>query len=55
MSTHLLPVRHTAQRSPFTEIREARHQRALVASATVTGIVSVTVASLALVTLGLGA
>ncbi|WIB64712.1 hypothetical protein [Curtobacterium sp. MCBD17_040] len=53
MSTHLLPVRHTAQRSPFTEIREARHQRALVASAT--GIVSVTVASLALVTLGLGA
>jgi hypothetical protein len=55
MSTHLLPTRRPSQRTPFTEVREARHQRALVASATITGLVSVTVAGVALVTVGLGA
>jgi hypothetical protein len=53
MSTHLLT--RTSQRSPFTEVAESRRQRALVASATLTGIVSVTLAAIALVTVGFGA
>jgi hypothetical protein len=53
MSTHLLT--RPAQRSPLTEVSEARHQRALIASATLTGLVSVTVAAIALVTIGFGA
>lgn len=51
MSTHLLT--RPSQRSPFTEVRRARQQRALAASATVTGLVSVTVTALALITIGL--
>ncbi|KQS08282.1 hypothetical protein ASG04_14330 [Curtobacterium sp. Leaf183] len=47
-------VRH-AQRHPFTEVREARHQRALQLSAVVTAIAGVTATALALVTIGLGA
>ncbi|WP_156364077.1 hypothetical protein [Curtobacterium sp. Leaf261] len=54
MSTQLLP-RRTSQRTPFTEVRQSRQLRALIASATITGIVSVTVASLAAVTIWLGA
>ena len=53
MSNNLL-VRH-AQRSPLSEVREARQQRTLESSALITGIVGVTVTALALVTIGLGA
>ncbi|MFZ7087697.1 hypothetical protein [Curtobacterium sp. RRHDQ10] len=54
MSISLLP-RRTAQQSPFTEVHEARTQRALVAVATVTGILSVTAATLAAFSVWLGA
>jgi hypothetical protein len=54
MSTQLLP-RRTAHQSPFTEVREARTQRALVATATLTGILSVTAATLAAISIWLGA
>jgi len=47
-------VRHS-QRHPFSELREARHQRALQISAVVSGIAGVTATALALVTIGLGA
>ena len=44
-----------AQRNPLSEVREARHQRALQTSAIISGIAGVTVAALAFVTIGLGA
>lgn len=47
-------VRHT-QRSPLSEVREARHQRMLQLSAVISGIAGVTATALALVTIGLGA
>lgn len=47
-------VRHS-QRHPFSELREARHQRALQISAVISGIAGVTATALALVTIGLGA
>jgi hypothetical protein len=55
VSTHLIPLRHSAHRNPFTEVRAARQQRVLVASATITGILSVAIAGVALVTVGVGA
>ncbi|KTR02818.1 MAG: hypothetical protein V4737_16225 [Curtobacterium sp.] len=42
-------------RSPFSEVRAARRQRALAVVAVCTGIVSVSVAASAAVVLGLGA
>jgi hypothetical protein len=53
MSTHL--ITRPSQRSPLTEVRAARMQRALQTSAVVSGIVGVTSVALALVTIGLGA
>ncbi|WP_181439628.1 hypothetical protein [Curtobacterium sp. MCBD17_032] len=53
MSNEILIRR--AQRSPFSEVREARHLRALQTSAIVSGIAGVTAAALAFVTIGLGA
>jgi hypothetical protein len=53
MTVNLIP-RH-AQRSPLTEVRASRQQRALQLSAVVTGIVGVTFTALAFVTIGLGA
>ncbi|WIB27573.1 MULTISPECIES: hypothetical protein [unclassified Curtobacterium] len=53
MSNEILVRR--AQRSPLSEVREARHQRALQTSAVVSGIAGVTAAALAFVTVGLGA
>jgi hypothetical protein len=53
VSTHLLT--RPAQRSPLSEVHEARHQRALVVSATLTALLSVTLAAVALVTVGFGA
>ncbi|WP_186317547.1 hypothetical protein [Curtobacterium sp. 9128] len=53
MSNALLH-RH-AQRNPFSEVREARHQRALQLSAVISGIAGVTATALAFVTIGLGA
>ncbi|MCA5923952.1 MULTISPECIES: hypothetical protein [Curtobacterium] len=52
MSTSTL-VRHD-RRTPFTEVREARRQRALQLSAIVSAIAGVTATALALVTIGLG-
>ena len=51
---HRTLVRHS-QRHPFTEVREARHQRALQLSAVISAIAGVTATALALVTIGLGA
>ncbi|GAA1494978.1 hypothetical protein [Curtobacterium herbarum] len=44
-----------AQRNPLSEVREARHQRALQTSAIISGIAGVTAAALAVITFGLGA
>ncbi|OII13061.1 hypothetical protein BIU97_03860 [Curtobacterium sp. MCBA15_009] len=52
MSTSTL-VRQS-QRSPFSEVREARRQRTLQLSALVSGIAGVTATALALITIGLG-
>ncbi|PZF57245.1 hypothetical protein DEJ23_07020 [Curtobacterium sp. MCSS17_008] len=48
-------TRRSAQRSPFSEVREQARQRTLMLAATATGIVSVTVAASAAVVLGLSA
>jgi hypothetical protein len=53
MSNELLVRR--AQRSPLSELREARHQRTLQISAIISCIAGVTAAALAFVTVGLGA
>jgi hypothetical protein len=53
MSNEILVRR--AQRNPLSEVREARHQRALQISAIISGIAGVTAAALAFVTIGLGA
>ncbi|MBT2500934.1 hypothetical protein [Curtobacterium sp. ISL-83] len=45
----------SAQRSPFTELREARHLRVLQISAVVSALAGITATALALVTVGLGA
>lgn len=47
-------TRH-AQRSPLTEVRESRAQRALQTGAVLSGIIGVTFTAIAFVTVGLGA
>jgi len=55
MSTHLLSAQRPTAVAPLARIREQRALRTLVAGATVTGILSVTIASIAMMTVGLGA
>ena len=55
MGAHALLTPSTAECSAVLRARGARRQRAIVASATLTGILGVTIASIAMVTIGLGA